>query len=149
MTVYALIDNEQKLRIRRGEWRPELGPEGADHVPLHPGTGMAGFVNDCGFSLPDRCPRNLIGALMAIRLGAVFRPLTGPLVFTGWNPAGCGSEVRDLGDNHIETLTELHRDLTAVLDGTYGGARWWAASVRELAADLRASATPTAIVLGL
>ncbi|WP_141575959.1 hypothetical protein [Actinomadura sp. WMMA1423] len=148
MTLYALIDNEQQFHIRKGDYKPELGPEGTDLVTLHPGTRMAAFVNDCGFSLPDRCPRNTLGALVAIRLGAVFRPLAGPVVFTGWNSAGCGSEIRDLTPSDIQTLTGLHRDFTAALAGTYTGAAWWADTVRRDADALRAAAAPTLTVLG-
>lgn len=148
MTVYALIDDKQ-LHIRNGNYRHELGPEGPDRVPLHPGIRMTAFVNDCGFRLPDRYSRNILGALITIRLGAVFQPLAGPVVFTGWNPAGCGSEIRDLTPEDVETLTDLHRDYVAALDGTYSRAPWWADAVRSQAAALEVADTPTITVVGL
>ncbi|WP_242890754.1 hypothetical protein [Actinomadura litoris] len=153
MTKFVLIDNEHQLHKCEGDWEHELGPEGPAQVVLHPGVRMTGFVNDCGFSLPDRYPRNLVGALMVINLGAVFRPLAGPLVITGWNTAGCGSEIRDLSGDDIETLAELHHDLTAVLDGTFkgtfSGATWWRDLVLRKAAELRAASTPSLVVRDL
>lgn len=147
---YALIDNDHELHILDGDdYKARLGPEGADRVPLHPGSRMSAFVNECGFRLPGRYPRNNLAALVANDLGGVFQPLAGPVVFTGWNPAGCGSEVRDLTAENIETLTALHDDYVAALDGTYLLAPEWAADVRSRAAALRAAPAPTITVLGL
>ncbi|MFI0406642.1 hypothetical protein [Actinomadura sp. 3N508] len=147
MTDFALVDDDQQLHVRDGAWKPELGPEGFDRVPLHPGAGITAFVNDCGFRLPDRYPRNILGALIAIRLGAHIRPLAGPVVFTGWNPAGCGSEIRPLNPADIQSLTAIHADFTAALNGTHHN-QAWAGKVLAAADQLRSMPTPTITLIG-
>ncbi|MFD0852378.1 hypothetical protein ACFQ07_09095, partial [Actinomadura adrarensis] len=85
MSSYALITVDGALEFRKGnDWRDQLGPEGRARVRTD--EPLAGFVNDCGLLFPEKYPRNVVGSLVLVALGAPIQPYAGPVVITGWGP---------------------------------------------------------------
>ncbi|MEV4093838.1 hypothetical protein [Streptosporangium saharense] len=131
---YALITTDGDLHIKDAAWptiRAEVGPEGPARVHISPIVTpelFCGWVNDCGLSLPDRYPRNLVGSLMLMALGAAEQPYAGPVVLTGWDPPP-GIEMCDLVDHQVQGLLGIYRDIHAALAGQTG----------QVADDIRAA----------
>jgi hypothetical protein len=126
---YALIDNDGELHIKDGEYRAEVGPEGPAAVNIPPMTWapvpwFRGWVNDCGLvpGFEETYPRNLIGGLVLISMGAGAQPYAGPVVITGWDLRGHGDgpETRDLGDDQIAMIREIHADARRAMAGEAG-----------------------------
>lgn len=148
MTSYVLIRPNGELSFKDGDHRAEIGPEGANQVWLHPARRAAGWVNDCGLLLPERYPRNVIGSILLICLGATPQPYAGPVAVTGWHPR---REVCDLPGEAREYLPELVRDIALVLDGEPPASPWvtgeWAAAVADAADAIRtAPVVPTRLM---
>ncbi|MFG3439881.1 hypothetical protein ACGF0J_21760 [Nonomuraea sp. NPDC047897] len=142
---YALIDNDDELHIKDGDWRAELGPEGPAQVRL-PSFGAipvwSGWVNDDGHRLG--LPRNLVGGLVLTGLGASVWPYAGPIAITGWDLHGLPTEVCDLDDDQITTIRDCHTDARAAMAGA-PGLRFRRA--REVAEKMRTAPTPSLTIM--
>lgn len=142
---YALIDNDGELHIKNADWstiRTEVGPEGPAQVRIAPILTPAqfrGWVNDCGHLFPDRYPRNIVGSLVLMMLGAAEQPYAGPVVLTGWDPPP-GIEMCDLTDHQIQGLRGVYQDVRAALAGESGEGF---DAIREVAEWVRTCPTPT------
>lgn len=147
MTTHALITPEGELSFADGEWRPKVGREGPSRVRLMPEVAMSGWVNDCGLAMPERYPRNTIGALVLICLGANVQPFAGTVVITGWHACGnCPPRELPLGDGERDYLPHLVDDLTRALDGRPVSAEMqstsWPESIRAIAEMVRTAPVP-------
>lgn len=142
---YALIDNDGELHVKDGGWldiRAEVGPEGPVSVRIAPILTPAmfrGWVNDVGLFFPDRYPRNIVGSLVLMMLGAAEQPYAGPVVITGWDPPP-GAEMVDLTDDQVQGIRGVHQDVRAALAGdteeTFD-------AIREVADWVRTTPAPT------
>ncbi|MEV8635191.1 hypothetical protein AB0395_26390 [Streptosporangium sp. NPDC051023] len=127
---YALITTDGELHVKDANWpgiRAEVGPEGPAGVALPPVMPIAapwfrGWVNDVGHTRPEVYPRNVIGSLVLIGLGAATWPYAGPVVITGWdpNPYTDGPETRGLDDVQAEVIDAIHQDAADALAGKAG-----------------------------
>ncbi|WP_433233884.1 hypothetical protein [Actinomadura nitritigenes] len=148
MTSYALITTDGGLSVRSGDWRAEIGPEGSNQVRLHPARRASGWVNDVGLLFPECYPRNVVGTIALICMGAAPQPYAGPVVITGWDRA---TEVGDLPADARNYLPLLVRDISLVLEGdppeTPFASGDWAAAVADIAAAIpNAPVAPARIV---
>lgn len=155
MSDYALITPEGELSFGDGEWRDQIGREGPSRVPLMPDVSMSGWVNDCGLVLPDRYPRNVIGGLTLIILGARPQPYAGPAVITGWHCSGpFGAYEHEIAGHYADYVKALVDDLARVLDGQPPESEFardagagWPGAVRDAAEMIRtADAPPVQII---
>ncbi|MFJ2178944.1 hypothetical protein ACIOHE_39380 [Streptomyces sp. NPDC087851] len=142
-----MIDTEGALSIHHDSPRPDfrtlVGPEGQARVQLHPWYGAAGWVNDCGLTLPDRYPRNVVGSCVLFSFGAALQPYAGPVILTGWSQNGGGSEVcsLDMPDVMLVSIvSDVRRALTneRLADLTPS----FATQIREVAEHVRTAPTP-------
>ena len=108
-----------------------VGEPGMAIVRLHPALAMCGFVNDSGHV--NGLPRNVLGSLMLVALGAGMSPYAGPVVITGWEDThGQSSEIRDLTAAQVAQLEMVH---AAVVPTMAGGIGRWAAVGEALGTD--------------
>lgn len=138
MTSYALITPDGELSLKDGDHRPDIGPEGSNQVRLHPDYGATGWVNDVGLLYPEWFPRNVVGSIALICMGAHPQPYAGPIVITGWHPR---LEVCGLSEIVRRYLPDLVRDIALALDGDLEATRGldpgWCAAVADAAAHVR------------
>lgn len=124
--------------FKDGDHRPDIGPEGSNQVRLDPQFGASGWVNDVGLLFPERFPRNVVGSVALICMGATPQPYAGPVVVTGWHPhlevCGLSKEVR-------RSLSITVRDTALALDGDVEATRGldaeWCAAVADAAHQIR------------
>ena len=128
-----------------------VGEPGFDIVRLSREVLAGAFVNDCGHL--NGLPRNVMGSLILVGLGATALPYAGPVVITGWDPTpGDTSEVRDLTDEQVTALADVHVDLRRCM-GLAGGeptpatARWWAVDGAGYAEFVRTAPAPQPVLL--
>lgn len=140
MTSYALITPDGELSFKDGDHRPDIGPEGSNQVRIDSACGATAWVNDVGLLFPERFPRNVLGSIALICMGAAPQPYAGPIVITGWHPRW---EVCGLSEVFRRYLSDLARDIALVLDGdvaataTRGLDAGWCAAVADAAAHVR------------
>lgn len=138
-------DGDLQIGDVGGAFEDVLGPEGRARVGLHPRTGSAGWVNDCGLLFPDRYPRTIVGSCVLIAAGGAAQPYAGPVVITGWNSQADGPETCDLNPNSLAYFQRLHADVRTALAGhtPHGTGPAWAQHMREVAEGITAQPTPT------
>lgn len=138
MTSYALITPGGELSFASGDWRAPIGPEGANRVRLDADYGAAGWVNDVGLLFPERYPRNVVGSIALVCMGATAQPYAGPVVITGWHPV---DEVVGLSELFRRYLPGLVRDIQLAVAGeqaeTPGVPPTWCAAVADMAEQIR------------
>ena len=142
---YVVIADDGELHVKDGTYRQaraEVGPPGWDRIRLQPPDGdvcdWAGWINGDGHVLG--LPRNLVGGLILIGLGAPIQPYPGPVVITGWDPHGQPNEVAGLHDLQIEAIRQVHEAARQALDGD---PEPWAQDARNVAEAMRTAPTPT------
>lgn len=138
-------DGDLQIGDVGGAFEDVLGPEGRARVGLHPRTGSAGWVNDCGLLFPDRYPRSTVGACVLIAAGAPAQPYAGTVVITGWNPQAHGPETCDLNPYSLAYFRRLHADVRSALAGQTpcGTTAAWAQHIRHVAEAIKEQPTPT------
>jgi hypothetical protein len=128
------------------DWRTILGPEGRARVPLAERAAAAGWVNDVGLLYPARYPRNVVGSVVLVALGATIQPYAGPVLFTGWNPGNTALGLLELGDlpRPVEFLDVVHGDVLKALAGQTPRemSPSWGEQMREIAEHVRTAPTP-------
>ena len=121
-----------------------VGPEGWARVRLD--HGLAGFVNDSGFLLPDTYPRNPVGACLLAAFGAGLQPYAGPVVVTGWDATPrAGSEIRPFTETQQTAVSVAHGHVVRVLadrDVPAGVTEEAAAGIRAYAGFVRSAPAP-------
>jgi hypothetical protein len=154
---YLVCDTEGQLQERDEEGgqlaiiNKEVGPEGLAAVRIRTGTFVgliAGYVNDCGLLFPERYPRNVVGSCLLGALGANAQPYAGPVVLTGWDDTMDDIEIRDVSDNLVAAVRQIHGDIRVALGLDAGPSSLdarvsWLATMVELAEFVRESATPS------
>jgi hypothetical protein len=127
--------------------RAEVGY--SDRVPL-PGQSwpMQGFVPETGHV--DGSPRNRVGSVMLMVLGAAPMPYAGTVVITGWEPTA--GVVQPLPPAALDFVRQVHGCVRSALDGD----PWpscplctdeWRANVRAAAELVDTAPTPTLTII--
>jgi hypothetical protein len=104
---------------------------------------VVAFVNDDG--LVNGMPRNVVGSVLLMILGAAMQPYAGPIVITGCDPLNPVSEMVSLNPDQAAGLRRLHSDLAHVVQTTpvYEDLQSWQAGARRLAWCVREAPPPT------
>lgn len=162
---YLVCDTDGALHDRTAaDYRralDDVGPEGSDRISLPfaqmmfgPGqVHIAAFVNDCGHLMPEKYGRNVVASclLASIGAGTAFW-YAGPVVFTGWDAATGGVEVRGLTDEQVESIAGMHADVRRLLGIDPGplsplADQRWQDAIRAYAEFVRSGPVPSAVVL--
>ncbi|MFK0172671.1 hypothetical protein ACIQU5_28130 [Streptomyces sp. NPDC090306] len=146
---YLLITPNGDLTRHTGpiDWDAAVGPEGHVRVRLNSAFNMAAYVNDCGFSVPDRYPRNIPGTCLLQSLGAAAQPYAGTIAVVGWD-AEAGrrgySEIAPLAPHIADNVEAIHGDVLRVLAGDEPRelSASWGEQMREIAEDARTAPAP-------
>lgn len=155
---YAVITAEGDLHLRNEPGHPHDLINRAvggwfDIVSLQRGSTFGAFVNDCGHLDPDNNPRNVMGSLILVGLGAAALPYAGSVVITGWDPTPSdASEIRDLTDEAEASLATVHLDLRRCMGLASGEphaamVEWWAVDGAGYAEHVRTAPAPTPVLL--
>jgi hypothetical protein len=153
--TYVVIDTGGGLSIRTGPVtidlvRKEVGVEGWAKVYLDRKCEMVGWVNDCGLLLPEKYPRNPVGACVMATFNAAQNPYAGPVVITGYayNESGYPEPLQPY---QLVGLTDVREAVVRVLAGKEpqpgdGWPSWatpgWAHDIRRFAEHVRTGPTP-------
>ncbi|MFJ2477055.1 hypothetical protein ACIOWI_29470 [Streptomyces sp. NPDC087659] len=151
-SIVITADGELTHINGRLDWDETIGPEGRDRVRLHPSVAVSGWVNDVGLLYPERFPRNVVGSLLLVNLGASVMPYAGPVVFTGWNAGNTAlglTEIEPLFPARADAIDNIHAEVRRALAGDPPRemSPSWAEQMREVADHVRTAPTPGLTVI--
>lgn len=106
-------------------------------------SGLMGWVDGDGHL--KALPRNVVGSILLMALGAGQMPYAGPVVITGWHPV---TEISELDVDGERVVRAVHARVCGALAGAVDG-DGFADAVRETAADVLDAPTPAMRVVPL
>ena len=110
---------------------------------VHLSSALMGWVDDDGHL--KRLPRNEVGSVLLMALGAGQMPYAGPVVITGWHP---DTEITELDATYEQVVRALHKRVCAALAGGRDD-DGFADAVREAVEAIREAPRPEITVVAL
>lgn len=133
LTEYTAEPTSALIREAIGDWWDMV------HLP----NGLMGWVDGDGHV--KGLPRNVVGSILLMALGAAQMPYAGPVVISGWHPV---REIDPLAVAGEQVVRAVHARVRAALAGAVDD-DGFADAVRETARELHAAPTPAMRVVPL
>ncbi|MET7949252.1 hypothetical protein [Micromonospora sp. NPDC005324] len=133
LTEYTAEPTSDLIRQAIGDWWDMV------HLP----NGLMGWVDGDGH--PKGLPRNVVGSILLMALGAAQMPYAGPVVISGWHPT---REITGLEVTREQVVRAVYARVCGALAGVVD-TDGFADAVRETARELQAAPTPALRVVPL
>ncbi|MBM0275133.1 DUF3846 domain-containing protein [Micromonospora tarensis] len=133
LTAFEAEPTSALIREAIGDWWDMV------HLP----NALMGWVDGDGH--PKGLPRNVVGSILLMALGAAQMPYAGPVVISGWHTS---REIVGLAVDREQVVRAVHARVAAAMAGAVDD-DGFADAVRETAAELGAAPTPAMRVVPL